>query len=64
MTPQELNDIQRILGLTNVRLYRTLGVTEATLCNWKAGRIAVPNPAALALRMLVHYRRDSSLWIK
>lgn len=64
MTGDNLREIQRALKLTNTAFCRTLGITEATLCSWKAGRVRVPNPAALAVRMLAHYRSDLRDWLK
>lgn len=60
----ELRKAQRTLQLTNQKLCTSLGITEATLCNWKSGRVPVPNPAALAVRMLVKYRDDLAIWLE
>lgn len=64
MTGDDLRQVQRDLKLTNQTFCRTLGITEQTLCSWKAGRIRVPNPSALAIRMLAHYRDDLRVWLK
>lgn len=64
MTGDDLRQLQRELKLTNTQFCRTLGVSEVTLCSWKAGRARIPNPAALALAMLAHYRDDLAKWVK
>ena len=61
VTADQLHVTQAALRLTNARMAETLGVTDRTYSYWKSGRIAVPNPAALALAMLVHYRPADSL---
>lgn len=44
---------QKFMGLSNLELCGLLNVTEATLCNWKSGRHAVPGPVDLAVRLLL-----------
>lgn len=61
MTAAQLYTAQAALRLTNARMAETLGVTDRTYSYWKSGSIPVPNPAALAVRMLVRYRPDESL---
>ena len=63
MTAAQLHAIQAALRLTNPRMAETLGISERTYSYWKSGSIPVPNPAALALRMLVHYRDDMAMWV-
>jgi len=62
MTAKELREAQASLRMTNARMAETLGVTDRTYAYWKSGGIPVPNPAGLAVAMLVHYRRDLALW--
>lgn len=67
MTASQLHVAQAALRMTNARMAETLGITERTYSYWKSGRIAVPNPAALALQMLVHYRPGAEMlagWAK
>ena len=64
MTAAQLHAIQAALRLTNPRMAETLGISERTYSYWKSGSIPVPNPAALAIRMLVHYWGDLALWAK
>lgn len=63
MTATQLHAIQAALRLTNPRMAETLGISERTYSYWKSGSIPVPNPASLALRMLVHYRDDMAMWV-
>ena len=64
MNGADVRRVQAELKLSNLTLCRSLGITEATLCNWKSGRVRVPNPASLALMLLDHYRGDLKLWVK
>lgn len=57
MTTAELTQAQADLRLTNRELCKLLDVTEASLCNWKAGRVPVPGPVALAVRLLLEKNR-------
>lgn len=52
MTGAQLKEAQRVLRMNNKQLCNRLGVAETTLCNWKAGRIPVPTPVALAMEYL------------
>ena len=61
MTADQLHQAQAALRMTNARMAETLGVTDRTYSYWKSGSIPVPNPAALALAMLVHYRPAAAL---
>lgn len=67
MTADQLHATQASLRMTNARMAETLGVTDRTYSYWKSGSVPVPNPAALALAMLVHYRPAAGLlaeWMK
>lgn len=51
MTPDQVREAQRRLGLSDAGLARFLGVSQpVTIRRWKAGRNPVPGPASLALR--------------
>lgn len=63
MTGDQLRMMQRDLNFSNQMMCRALGVTEQSLCAWKSGRTKVPNPAALAVRMLAHYKQDIRIWL-
>ena len=52
LTGSQLRQAQRRLGWTNAQLCDRLEVSESTLCNWKAGRVAVPAAVVLAIRYL------------
>ena len=64
MNGADVRRVQAELGLGNLALCRSLGITEATLCNWKSGRVRVPNPASLALSMLDAYQHELVRWVK
>ena len=61
MTAAELHAAQAALHMTNARMAETLGVTDRTYSYWKSGSVPVPNPAALALAMILHYRPESAM---
>ena len=44
---------QKNLGLKNAELCALLGVSEASLCNWKHDRIPVPGPVCIAIELLL-----------
>lgn len=52
MTPDQLRQAQAALNMTNGQLCKRLGIAETTLCNWKAGRIAIPLSVDLAMKYL------------
>jgi DNA-binding transcriptional regulator YiaG len=53
MTGDELRDAQDALDMDNKRFTDVFGVSEATLCNWKADRTKVPAAVAIALRLMI-----------
>ena len=53
MRGADVRKIQRTLQLKNLQLCEKLGVTEATLCNYKANRQKVPQSIKLALLYLM-----------
>ena len=57
MTADQLREAQRALQMTNAQMCKQLGVAETTLCNWKAGRIAIPQAVTLAIKYMQH-RKD------
>ena len=63
MTADQLYTAQAALRMTNARMAETLGVTDRTYSYWKSGSVPVPNPAALAIRMLMHYPADRAMWV-
>lgn len=44
---------QKALGLKNAELCQLLGVSEASLCNWKHDRVPVPGPVCIAIELLL-----------
>ena len=58
MSPHDLADVQRRLGLSDNRMAQALGVTRQTWRNWRTGR-AFPPLAQNALRWLLELRRVS-----
>lgn len=57
MTAEQLREAQRMLQMNNKQICKQLGVAETTLCNWKAGRIPVPQAVTLAIKYMQH-RKD------
>ena len=64
MTAAELHAAQAALHMTNARMAETLGVTDRTYSYWKSGSVPVPNPAALAIAMILHYRPTDELMVR
>lgn len=58
MTPDDLVELQKRLGLSDNRMAQALGVTRQTWRNWRTGR-AFPPLARNALRWLLELRRIS-----
>lgn len=59
MTGDELRDAQDALKMDNKRFTDVFGVSEATLCNWKADRTKVPPAVAIALRLMIAHPGDA-----
>jgi DNA-binding transcriptional regulator YiaG len=59
MTGAELRDAQDALALDNKRFTEVFRVTEATLCNWKADRTAIPAAVSIALRLMIAHPEDA-----
>lgn len=58
MTPQDMTNIQRSLGLSDSKMAAALGVTRQTLHNWRTGR-GIPPLAQNAMRWMVELRKLS-----
>ena len=56
MTPKDISEIQRALGLSDNRLAQALGVTRQTVRNWRNGCMC-PMLAQNALRWMLELRR-------
>ena len=58
MSPDELRRLMRTLGYrTQGDLAAAIGVSRSTVSLWVEGRVGVPRPVAMLLRMLVQAQR-------
>lgn len=58
MSPEELRRSMRTLGYrTQGALAEAIGVSRSTVSLWLEGRVGVPRPVAMLLRMLVQAQR-------
>ena len=58
MPPDELRRMMRALGYrTQGELAAAIGVSRSTVSLWLEGRVGVPRPVAMLLRMLLQARR-------
>ena len=58
MSPDELRRNMRTLGYrTQGELATAIGVSRSTVSLWLEGRVGVPRPVAMLLRMLVQAQR-------
>lgn len=58
MSPDELRTAMRALGYrTQSDLAGAIGVSRSAVSLWLEGRVGVPRPVAMLLRMLVSARR-------
>lgn len=58
MSPEELRRLMRTLGYrTQSDLANAIGVSRSTVSLWLEGRVGVPRPVAMLLRMLVQAQR-------
>ncbi len=60
MSPEELGSAMRSLGYrTQSDLAEAIGVSRSAVSLWVEGKVGVPRPVAMLLRMLVAARRRS-----
>ena len=58
MSPDELRGAMRGLGYrTQNDLAQAIGVSRSAVSLWLEGKVGVPRPIAMLLRMLVHAQR-------
>jgi transcriptional regulator with XRE-family HTH domain len=58
MSPEELRGAMRILGYrTQNDLAQAIGVSRSAVSLWLEGKVGVPRPIAMLLRMLVAAQR-------
>ena len=58
MSPQELRAAMRILGYeTQGDIAAAIGVNRSTVSLWLDGKVGVPRPVAMLVRMLVAAQR-------
>jgi len=58
MSPQELRAAMRSLGYeTQTDIANAIGVNRSTVSLWLDGKVGVPRPVAMLLRMLVAAQR-------
>jgi DNA-binding XRE family transcriptional regulator len=58
MSPEELRSAMRNLGYrTQNDLAQAIGVSRSAVSLWLEGKVGVPRPVAMLLRMLVHAQR-------
>ena len=60
MSPDELKALMRALGYrTQSDLANAIGVSRSAVSLWLEGKVGVPRPVAMLLRMLVQAQRRS-----
>ncbi|MBW0145414.1 helix-turn-helix domain-containing protein [Sphingomicrobium clamense] len=60
MAPEELRRIMRALGYrTQGQLAEAIGVSRSAVSLWLEGKVGVPRPVAMLLRMLLSAQRRS-----
>ena len=58
MAPEELKSLMRALGYrTQSDLANAIGVSRSAVSLWLEGKVGVPRPVAMLLRMLVQAQR-------
>ena len=58
MSPEELRTAMRTLGYrTQSELASAIGVNRSTVSLWLEGKVGVPRPVAMLLRMLIAAQR-------
>lgn len=53
MTPAQLKQARKSLGLTQKEFADLLGIKRAKLCNWEQGRNAVSDEGATLIAMII-----------
>lgn len=56
MRARDVNRTRRRLGLTQAQFAALLGVTRVTVARWETGTVAVREPMAKLIRMVVRSR--------
>lgn len=60
MSPEELKSAMRTLGYrTQSDLANAIGVSRSAVSLWLEGKVGVPRPVAMLLRMLIRAQRRS-----
>ena len=60
MAPDELGRLMRLLGYrTQADMARAIGVSRSAVSLWLEGKVGVPRPVAMLLRMLAAAQRRS-----
>ncbi len=60
MAPNELKSAMRVLGYrTQNDLAQAIGVSRSAVSLWLEGKVGVPRPVAMLLRMLIAAQRRS-----
>ncbi|MBA3525883.1 MAG: helix-turn-helix domain-containing protein [Pseudomonadota bacterium] len=60
MAPDELKSAMRVLGYrTQNDLAQAIGVSRSAVSLWLEGKVGVPRPVAMLLRMLIAAQRRS-----
>ena len=60
MSPDELARLMRLLGYrTQADMARAIGVSRSAVSLWLEGKVGVPRPVAMLLRMLAAAQRRS-----
>ena len=60
MSPDELGRLMRLLGYrTQSDMARAIGVSRSAVSLWLEGKVGVPRPVAMLLRMLAAAQRRS-----
>ena len=58
MAPDELGRLMRLLGYrTQADMARAIGVSRSAVSLWLEGKVGVPRPVAMLLRMLAAAQR-------
>lgn len=58
MTPEEVKEIRRKLGLSQSQLALQLGCIPLTVSRWERGERKIPGPSQAALRLLLEKKES------